>query len=521
MINFTIPKPLYAHVEDYDVKKPVELKKQANAKPVFPKAGIPENLISENILPKERLKNIIQTLNRDTDTYYNTYATYATTWEERTIVVTKIGNRFWYAIWFDNSEEVVFNYSLCVRNLKSLKNYKQGIYFQIFGVQEEDFTSQTHNKKDYLYLSRSVTPDDLKNHSYQMVDPFRNTYNQPESITSAKSSFIAKLQTLIKVDAKYSNIFYYYNRSLAMVLGNYQQGYNYHWVPDIDYYLSNGTFSPKLREAVNTPFFKKAINQDISSMIETFNERNTSEQERFVIKKNDSIKCKLNAINYLIYLYEDEMTLDYLQQVWSTLGQDHQASYYTSYINQSVLNWFRENVPVKSFVNMFINSEGPIKDTVIMVYDILRRKPDIDLKYTGRWRPAEFHDFIMSEQWKCNHKNVPLPQDLFPEPVKVDEMTFLQPLDTHMLASYGKVARNCVGSSTYSDGILRKNHFIILALKDNSPYLTIQARVEDQQLKIIQIKKNCNANLLPHEEQEYQDAFKKALMIRSQELDIS
>ncbi len=517
MLNFTIAKPLYEKVEDYDVKKPVALKKPANTKPVFPKAGIPENLVPENILPKERLTNIIATLNRDTDSYYNHYTTLATTWETHTIIVTKIGNRFWYAVWFNNSKKVVFNYSLCVRNLKSLKTYKDGFYFKHFEVKEEDFTSRFHNKKEYLYLFRSVTPDDLDNHTYYMVDPFYRTYNQPESVTNARSTFIEKLRKFIKVDAG-SIIFHYYNRSLATVLGNWVQERNFHWVPNIEYYLSERMLSSKLKEAVNTPFFKKSINQDISFIVGAFAEADTREQEALIIKRNSSIRNRLFALNYLILLYEDEMTLDYLQQVWSGLGLDHNVSYYTSYITQESLIWFRDNVPVKSFVNMFINGEDQIKDTVNMVYDILRRKPDIDLKYTGRWRPAEFHDYIMSEQWKCNHKNVSLPQDLFPNPIKVDNLTFVQPLDVHFLSKWGRAARNCVGSSTYSDGILRKNHFIILALKENQPYLTIQAKVEAENFKVVQIKKQCNTSLNYEEQEEFSNAFKKALEIRSNEL---
>jgi hypothetical protein len=49
-------------------------------------------------------------------------------------------------------------------------------------------------------------------------------------------------------------------------------------------------------------------------------------------------------------------------------------------------------------------------------------------------------------------------------------MTFIQPINTHQLSSWGRAARNCVGSSTYSNGILKKNHFIILSLKENQPY---------------------------------------------------
>ncbi len=525
MLNFTIPKPLYVKVEDYDVKKPVAPKKPANTKPTFPKAGIPENLVPENILPKERLKNIIETLNRDTDSYYNHYATFATVSEENTIIVTKIGNRFWYAVWFDNREEVVFNYSLCVRNLKSLRTYKDGYYFKTFNVKEEDFTSCFHNKKEYLYLFRSVTPEDLKNHTYQMVTPFGYTYNQPGPEQAARDGFISKLQKHIRIDSNMYNIFYSYNKSLAVVLSNWAQENNFHWVPDIDYYLNYSKYhSRELKEAINTPFFKKVINKDILCIIDTFNNPPEGKSNRdcghLISHKHASIVNRLNALNVLIKLYGEEMSLDYLQQIW-LMDYDFHRNYifYPGYgIEQPVINWVKENVPVKSFVNMFINSPEEIKDTIRMIGDVLYYKPDMELKYSGRWRATEFHDWIMAEQWKCNHKNVNLPQDLFPSPVKVDDLTFLQPQSTYQLSHYGRVARNCVGSSTYSDGILRKNHFIILALKENAPYLTIQAKVEEENFKVIQIKKQCNTSLNYIEQEEFSKAFKKALEIRTNEL---
>jgi hypothetical protein len=124
----------------------------------------------------------------------------------------------------------------------------------------------------------------------------------------------------------------------------------------------------------------------------------------------------------------------------------------------------------------------------------------------------------MAEQWKQCNKNQDLPQDLFPAPVKVEGMTFIQPINTHQLAQWGRAARNCVGSSSYYNGIIKKNHFIILALNKNEPYLTIQARLEGEHLKVVQIKKTCNASLNSSEEVEYQKLFQNALMIRSAQL---
>jgi hypothetical protein len=471
MINFTIPRPLYTQVEEYDVKKPVAPKKPVNTKPTFPKAGIPENLVPENILPKERLKNIIETTNRDTDPYSHHYSTFATIWEENTIVVTKIGNRFWYAVWFNNSEEIVFNYSLCIRNLKSLKTYRDGLYFTLFNVKEEEFTSKFHNKKEYLYLFRSVTPDDLKNHTYHMVTPFTYNYTEAESVKGARTSFINKLKKYIRVESSMHDMFFGYNRSLSIILGYYAQENNFNWIPDIVYYLKIRKCFGDLKEVVNTPFFKKSINQDILDIVDTFNnppqEKSIREVENLIRSKNSSIINKLNVLYVLITFYAEEMTLDYLQQVWSMDNDFSQNTiFHTGQAgSKAAIDWIRENIPVKSFVNMFINSCNEVRDTIRMIGDILYYKPDIELKYTGRWRATEFHDWVMAEHWKCRNKNTNLPQDLFPSPVKVDGLTFLQPQSTYQLSHYGRAARNCVGSSTYSDGILKKNHFIILALK--------------------------------------------------------
>lgn len=528
MLNFTISKPLYSQVEDYDVRKPAVEKKSKTPRNTFPKAGIPENLVPANILPKQQLLNLIQTANRDTDSYYNHIVNVGAKFKENAVIVAKYGNRFWYAIWFDSSQDVIFNYTLCVRNLKTIKNYKYNHYFTHFNVKEEDFSMQTHSRKEYLYLTRSVTLDDLKNHTYQLNSPFAYFHNITDCLREIKREFVNKLKAHIKIDPTSQDMFWYYNRSLAVVLGNYRQQHNFHWVPDLDYYLEVVNSSVKVdnfKEILNTPFFKKSINQDILSIIEGYNKvdldsASVRDVEKNITSKNLSLVNKINVLKILISIYGEQMTLDYLQQIWLMENDFHVSPIFHGYtrLADAGINWFSKNVPVKSFVNMFINSPIEIKDTIDMVSRVINRKPDIQLEYSGRWRVNEFHDWIMAEEWKLVNKNVKLPQDLFPTPLKVGEITYIQPFDTHQLSKWGKSARNCVGSSTYSDGVLKKNHFIILGLKNNAPHLTIQARVEDENFKIVQIKKQCNSSLNSEEEAEFSNTFKTALEIRTNEL---
>ena len=186
------------------------------------------------------------------------------------------------------------------------------------------------------------------------------------------------------------------------------------------------------------------------------------------------------------------------------------------YHSEFVTSWMRNNVPAKSFVNMFVRSPSEINDSINMLSDILKWNGVIT--YEGRWRPKEFHDHIMSEQWKLQYKNEKLNQDLFPQPLKVENMTYIQPIDIHQLAKWGQSVRNCVGNSTYINGIKNRTHFIILGLKNNEPYLTVQAKLENQNFRVIQIEKVCNPVLNTQETQEFNKTFSKALEIRTKEI---
>lgn len=511
ILNFTVPENLYGKIEAYDTVKP-KTQKTSNKGPVFPRAGIPENLVPENILPKQQLLNIIQTLNRSNDPHYRFVVQQHHIDDQKKILICKLSSKYWFAIWFDmNDSETVFHYSLCLRNLSSYKTYRDNNFFRDHKVSEEDFTSQKHNKKEYLYLFRSVTPEDLKNRKYELFPnfPYYNVHGD------FLLPFKTKLAKYIRVWNNEQDPFRAYNTSLATIMGYYDSSLSstdlFNWIPDTSHFIIITYSIKEIISILETPFFKKAIQTYIQSFIDEYNS-----MERYRAINSGPLLAKIRAINLAYFLYGEELSLDLYQQIWNAEMSNTSYAFNASNSHEFVSSWMRNNVPAKSFVNMFVRSSGEISDAISMLSDILRRNGEIT--YEGRWRPREFHDHIMSEQWKLRNKNEKLNQDLFPQPLKVENMTYIQPFDVHQLSKWGREVRNCVGNSTYINGIKNKTHFIILGLKNNEPYLTVQARLENQNFKVVQIVKVCNASLNTQETQEFNKTFSKALEIRTKEI---
>jgi hypothetical protein len=155
-----------------------------------------------------------------------------------------------------------------------------------------------------------------------------------------------------------------------------------------------------------------------------------------------------------------------------------------------------------------------LSDTFSMLARILHADKTIDPP--RRWRIEEFHDHVQAEAWKTNNKNEAMPQDLFPQPIKVKDndnlWTFLQPIDLHMLAEWGRAVRNCVGNaSSYADGVKKKKHFIVLAMLNNQPRFTIQLSVRDGMMSVTQIVDVSNQSLTQDQKSEYSKMFALAL----------
>ena len=165
-------------------------------------------------------------------------------------------------------------------------------------------------------------------------------------------------------------------------------------------------------------------------------------------------------------------------------------------------------------------------DTVQMLHKVLcdREAKNIEaLLPPKRWRLTEFHDYVQAEAWKIENTNHKLPQDLFPEPIKVllddQSWTFIQPIDTHQLAAWGQAVRNCVGdAASYAEGVRKKKHFIVLAMLDNKPTFTIQLEVDRGMMSVKQIVGTSNARLTGDQQDSYTKAFAQALKLQESKL---
>lgn len=512
ILNFAVPETLYGKIEAYDSVKPkVQSTKSPKKSSTFPKAGIPENLVPENVLPRQQLLNVIGILNNCTDSFYGHVVAQYISHNHNGILVCKLGNKYWFAIWFDSeNNETIFHYSLCLRNLYSYKTYRNKFFFEEHNISEEDFEVQKHNKKEYLYLFRSVTPEDIKTRKYKLF-PYFPTSSTNSGIFIFINSFKVRISKYIKVWDNSLDPFRAYNISLARALNNHSEINNFNWIPDLNFFIKLARVRNEIIPILETPFFKREIQNYIQSLIDEYN----SLESLKYISINQMI-IRLKAINFTHYLYGDGISLDLYQQIWNSDLGNSVYCFDAHYISEFVSSWLQNNVPVRSFVNMFVRSPSEISDSISMLSDILRKNGVIT--YEGRWRPKDFHDHIMGENWKLNNKNEKLDQDLFPHPLKVENMTYIQPIDTHQLSKWGRAVKNCVGNSSYINGVRKKTHFIILGLKNNEPYLTVQATLQNQNFKVVQIKKICNASLNHSEMTEFNRTFSKALEIRTKEI---
>jgi len=319
--------------------------------------------------------------------------------------------------------------------------------------------------------------------------------------------------------------------NLLEAFGRRDEAYGANSYRDIEYgYVINNL------RVLNTPFFRKWIQQELNSCIETYN--NPLNRKHREVKRGLMRILKLAA------------AVEYVNAIWP----DCPVDYYQRHMDQLVKlqlrdrsydvtrEWLRQHMPVASFFKIVdkyceeqeasqTNTRSSISDstgykvfwfsdwndTLSMIARVLNN--DKPLTPPKRWRLAEFHDYVQAESWKIQNPNEGLPQDLFPEPIKVEynnkSWSFFQPHDTHQLAAWGKAVRNCVGSASgYAEGVRKKQHFIVLCIVDGQPQFTIQLRVSNGLMSVEQIRGLCNAVLNTDLKEQYTEAFRLALQTR-------
>ena len=294
---------------------------------------------------------------------------------------------------------------------------------------------------------------------------------------------------------------------------------------------------------LDTPYFRKWMQQELNTCVEKYNDPN-NRQHRDVVRGFKRIIKLAQSIGYVEHIWPD-CPIDYYQNNIDRLLMVRLSHY----SRRSVSFWLRQHMPVASFFHILnkyeeeqvdkrtinpnrlrsISEETGLEilyftewnDTISMLLRIFAA--DATIEPPKRWRLIEFHDHVQAESWKIQNPNEKLPQDLFPEPIKLQHndksWTFIQPYDTHQLALWGQAVRNCVGSAAgYAEGVRKKQHFIVLCMLDGKPQFTIQLKVSNGMMSVDQIKGLCNANLTLNQKDEYTEVFRLALQTREEML---
>jgi len=314
------------------------------------------------------------------------------------------------------------------------------------------------------------------------------------------------------------------------------------------YRYGSPEFKQKVDQALNTPYFKKEANKVFDEVLKAYSNPDT--KKRFDVQKPVMLfQHKAEKLYQFVRIYNNA-TLDHMQQMWELAGNVSTIRVPSA---QGVINWLRENMPITSFIQIIAkkiedNADRisknhnanyrtgtclvelhELNDTLSMLEQLHKHqngyesKSKLELARPNRWRINEFHDYLAAECFKISTPNEKLPQDLFPQPIRVDELgqkySFFQPCDVHQLGSWGKAVRNCVGSAdSYRKGVKNKTHFIVLVMLNNEPRYTVQAKLRNGQLNIEQIADVCNRSLTSEQRSFYEKAFGAALQIRAAEL---
>ena len=307
--------------------------------------------------------------------------------------------------------------------------------------------------------------------------------------------------------------------------------------------------SPAMKVLIETPWFRKKVSSMCNAMQLAFDKAGDNASTYEITAPFGEFDSFLETCSEITKLYPD-INVDFLISRYDLIVE-------TAFMfrgNQSNgIAWVRQHLSPESFFNMLskfhalsmeelVRSSGlrhyylqenmnrprfnwsNLHDTINMVNQIVihnnllsEKEPKLD-PMPRRWRIDEWHDHVMAENWKISNPKIDLPQKLFPEPIKVNNFTFIQPIDTHQLAKWGKAVRNCVGSANYAEGIKKFRHLIVLAMIDGKPRYTIQLTVDNGMMNVTQMADVSNKRLTIDQRQVLESIFSQALQEREKQL---
>jgi hypothetical protein len=470
----------------------------------------------------------------------------------------------WYAAWLPpkgKEQDYVYGFAFAYKDNKTSKGM---IPYALNKVQDTQLVP--YGRSNFITYSRVVTKQDI-------IDGYdRPMYEIPqlswkkggqirEAIKRFKDSLADTIPTWndsrggIFARIKHSN----YVKLLEINCYINEEDRNT-WKPSVDNVFKiiddlkggphdyNWGYYKPIRHIIDKPFFRKWIQAKCDEVILRLS--NTENQSEMIVKHPwNQITALFEAIGYVNCAWPN-CPVDYYQTHINNLLALYNLRW--QFEGNRVSNWLNEHMPVASYfhivdkhidqkpelnngycMNSTISSSTGLtqyyftewKDTLQLLHKVLCDRESKNETFTPpkRWRLTEFHDYVQAEAWKIENTNHKLPQDLFPEPIKLtldnQAWTFIQPIDTHQLAAWGQAVRNCVGdAASYADGVRKKKHFIVLAMLDNKPTFTIQLEVDRGTLFVKQIVGTCNARLTDDQQDSYTKAFAQALKLQESRL---
>ena len=268
----------------------------------------------------------------------------------------------------------------------------------------------------------------------------------------------------------------------------------------VDWWIKTFRMYKYVTPLLDTPWFRKQVSKMCTNMQLALDNAGHNADLIDVTRYVAELIQFANHTDHILDIYPD-VNVDYLISRYDLITEVNMHN--IGGHNTKALAWMRDNLSVESFFNMmqqFHSSKAAERndefhrrydindqskrltyywrdwdDTRSMLQQVLDwndgdgKDDQLEVK-PKRWRITEWHDHLMAQTWKIRNPNIELPQKLFPKPVLVDNYTFIQPIDTHQLASWGQRVRNCVGSSGYADGIKKFKHLIVLCMIDKKPH---------------------------------------------------
>jgi hypothetical protein len=556
---------------DPQLKALARTQKQSTTKKSKYPLGNPVDLIPDDIIPATAVQNAIDSINQRTAP--DRYREFIKVVNEVTITYAILYHyeQVWYAAWLpptDKETDYIYGYTYAYKDTATTR---KALPYAINHL-NDDCISKPSGRCTFVTYTQQVTKQDVINGKdtrnwdipgvsswakksrrlHESISRFQTQVQLSIPQWEDSRTMFERIKTTCIADllTRNHNTEYWTTRNKSQWLPSPDVVFNFIKEDDTNFaynIIENGAAYKSILHILDTPFFRKWIQNKCNESIESFNNPDNNEKTN-ILQPWNVIFHLCSQIKTIHDIWGDKCPLDYYQ---TNLNALLSVTVDLGYRTKDSYSWLVQHMPVASFftwinkfyetkeadrlvypdatyryyksthTGLYTNPFRELDDTMSMVTTILKDKGE--LAPPKRWRITEFHDYVQAGAWKISNVNERLPQDLFPAPVKVQhneqQWIFIQPIDTHQLAAWGQAVRNCVGNATgYAEGVRKKQHFIVLCMIDNKPQFTVQLKVSMGMMTVDQIAGISNARLTDEQREDYTQVFGQALQQREKVL---